>query len=250
MKKLVQLFIFASLLFCVQSLNAQEAPEGEDYLNVDRYFPIIGDNNAFGLGGNTYVNTSIFTIDGPELFAHFLNWGITDQFSLAVGTAAQDFLNPELFYITPEVALPLSDNVTLNFELISIFSEDFDDIVLNPGVMLSIGTPAKNISFGYALAIDSDGDVETMAPLDGFYSVAGIRLNGRIPVSDQIGIFSKNDFSSQDEFTFIVSRTGAEFQLPKINIYGGLNIARSSFFGNSSTETNFVIGASFKLNNN
>lgn len=245
--------LLAVCLFISLGAFAQNT-EGEETVDIaveNNNYPIIGDNSAFGFGdGSIYINTTVFTASegGNALFAHFLNAGISDAFSLSFGMANIDFYNPELLYLTPEVHLSLGEYTTLGFELLGIFpAEDLGEFLLNPSMMLSFGTPSKHFSIGYGAAINSEGDFEGMTPIDGFYAVAGIRANARIPVSDGLAIFSKNDYSSNNGLSFFVSRSGLEYQLETFNLYAGLNILNSDFGFGSDTEVQFLFGASMRL---
>lgn len=60
-------FLFCLTFFiCSSLIQAQRVEAVMAGPGPDRYFPVVGDNNGYGFGGNIYLNTTMITIEGKD----------------------------------------------------------------------------------------------------------------------------------------------------------------------------------------
>lgn len=238
------LFSILYVMFATSPLIAQEV-EAELPDDRNHAVPIMGDNFAYGYGSEMAFRVTHYTAEDNGVTTVFLHKGFKSGFGLSLGTATVE-LNPELIYFTPEYSMPLNDNLTLAFQVRTIYPDNFKDMAISPAVLLSYGSPLKNVTLGYSLLNEGDG-YKTMDFGDRIYASATYKISGRIPIIRGLGVYSKNDLLFRSGVRALLSKTGLEYRGWNYSFFLGVNyetVSAPDFFRSDSI-LNFVLGGSF-----
>lgn len=167
--------------------TTEGAKESEkDYYSGSHY---LWGQSAFGLkkGQAYYENT--------YLFLNAATYGVTDNFSIGVGTEVVSLLFGEfpLTYITPKVSIPFKGGaVSLGTTLIHVPWDGGSETAGLLSGALTLGTLRSNITFGVGFGYTfEDGFEDSFAP----FSISGMHR-----VSNRIALVSENVFVSTDDF--------------------------------------------------
>ena len=85
---------------------------------ADNHFPMFNEN-IFGYDKKIIYSLTWIPDNGiKDRFYHFINAGITNNFSISIGTVANDLLDireNNFYFLNPEYKVPLFDNLILSF---------------------------------------------------------------------------------------------------------------------------------------
>jgi len=245
-------FLFVSLILFVIpfSLNSQDEKGSAD----SGFMPLIDKMSAFGMErGDVYAAIKYISFEGEDVVTYFLNFGLSGNFNLSVGTLSQGFTDPLLIYVDPQFSLLKSTGSNLAISLKHILPDDFDlgNSIANPSIFYTIGDARKYFTFGYSFLYDYNSkDFSANSFGDLFESIAGLRFDARVPVSQDVFIITHNGIVPDAEFTnstIWVNLLGVEYSITRANFYFFLK--NFFFFGDNSDSTTRVgIGVNFRFN--
>lgn len=178
----------------------------------------------------------------------FFNAPIGDNFQVDAGFLFSDF---ERFAqgLGLSYSIPLNERLRIELRAKSLISEDFEDYVFNPQVVVSYGTMRKNLSIGLGGIAGSNFDgFEIMAIGDLLYTNGGILIGASYPITSQFSVVTDNNIVRSDGISLLTNFSSIVFDSPdQFSISVGFFHQRFSFGGFSDSETNFVVGLAYNF---
>lgn len=227
--------------------NVAEVPPATSESTI---LPSFGDNFGFTHYEDAVISFNYYTVES-DISTLFFHKGFGDHFGLSVGLANSDVVIPEVIYFTPSYGFNPVENIHVGIELRSGYFTEVEDFYVNPQFRISLGTREKHFSLGYGIVSDFDG-VENFFGIDNLYLDSAIKFGGRYPITKNVSFVSRNQFFRQSIGNFfnvnvISTRTGIDLTFDRVSVQFNLFLIRASGEGESETETNAAMGASYRF---